>query len=146
MTPSPKTATQMLVDASNGHQQALDELMPIVYDELRRLAGRYLRRERPEHTFQATALVNEAYLRLIDQSDLRWQNRAHFLAIAARSMREILVEHARSHNAAKRGGGAPKLTLSKAVAFFEEQDVDLLTLDAALNELGAIDSQKSRLV
>lgn len=146
MTPSRKTATQMLLDASNGHQQALDELLPVVYDELRRLAGRYLRRERPDHTLQPTALVNELYLRLVDQKNVRWQNRAHFFAIAARSMREILVEHARSHNAAKRGGGAPRLTLSKAVAFFEERDVDLLALDDALNELEVIDSRKSRIV
>jgi RNA polymerase sigma factor (TIGR02999 family) len=146
MTPSQKTATQILRDATDGHQQDLNELMSLIYDELRRLAARYLRRERGEHTLQPTALVNEAYLRLIDQSDLQWQNRAHFLAIAAKSMREILVEYARSHNADKRGGGAKRITLSKAIAFFEERDLDLVMLDDGLNELEAIDPQKCRIV
>src|SRR5262245_23171086 len=99
MSRSSKTTTEMLRKARDVHQRPLKELMPVVYDELRRMAGRYLRRERGEHTLQPTALVNEAYLRLIDQRDLRWRNRAHFLAIAAQSMREILVEYARSHNA-----------------------------------------------
>ena len=146
MTPSRKGATQMLRDAVDGRQQALEELMPLVYSELRRLAGRYLRSERAEHTLQPTALVNEAYLRLIDQSGLQWQNRAHFLAIAARSMREILVEYARSHNAAKRGGGIKRITLSEAIAFFEERDLDLVALDDALAELEVTDPQKCRIV
>jgi RNA polymerase sigma-70 factor (ECF subfamily) len=146
MAPSQEDTTRRLRDSSGGDQPALGELMPLVYDELRRLAGSYLRRERRDHTLQPTALVNEAYLRLIDQSNVRWQNRAHFFGIAARLMREILVEYARSHNAAKRGGGAARLTLSKAVAFFEEEDVDLLVLDDALDELEAIDEEKARMV
>jgi RNA polymerase sigma factor (TIGR02999 family) len=139
----------MLADRSKGDQHnpgALNQLMPLVYDELRRLARRYLSRERSDHTLQPTALVHEAYLRIADQTDVRWQNRAHFFGIAARSMRHILVEHARGHNAAKRGGGEITLSLSKAVAFQDEPDVDLLALDDALNEMEAMDPQKTRII
>src|SRR5712692_5170834 len=104
MSASPKDVTQMLADWSNGDQQALDKLLPLVYNELRQLARRYLRRERPDHTLEATALVHEAYLRLVAQKDVRWQNRVHFFSIAAEAMRRILVAHARSHAATKRGG------------------------------------------
>src|SRR5262249_47500685 len=105
--------TEMLVDWSNGHQEVLTDLMPVVYDELRRLAAHYLRQERPDHTLQPTALVHEAYLRLVDQTQVRWQNRAHFFGIAANLMRQILVNHALAHRAAKRGGTALKLTLEE---------------------------------
>src|SRR5712691_3075075 len=103
MTPAPRDVTQWLIDWRNGKQEALAQMMPLVYDELRRLADRYLQRERPDHTLQATALVHEAYLQLVGQTDVRWENRAHLLGIAANLMRQILVQHARSHHRAKRG-------------------------------------------
>jgi RNA polymerase sigma factor (TIGR02999 family) len=145
-TSSSKEVTQLLVDWSNGNQEALAKLMPLVYDELRRLAAGYLSRERPDHTLQATALVHEAYLRLIDQKRMRWQNRAHFIAIAAQFMRRILVDHARSHHYAKRGGGKPKLSLDEAVGLSKQTDLDLVALDDALNGLAEIDPQQSRIV
>src|SRR5215472_6802212 len=119
MTPSPKDVTLMLIDWSHGDRIVLDKLIPVVYDELRRLARRYLQRERPDHTLQPTALVHEAYLRLVDQKDVRWQNRTHFFSIAAEAMRRILVEHARSHRAAKRGDARRKLSLDEAVGWPE---------------------------
>jgi len=120
--------------------------MPLVYDELRRLASHYLRQERSDHTLQSTALVHEAYLRLAGQNPPEWQNRAHFFGIAARIMRQILVEHARGRGAAKRGGGACRLTLDAAVAFSESRDVDLVELDKALTGLAELDEQQSRIV
>ena len=120
--------------------------MPLVYDELRRLAERYLRHERPNHTLQATALVHEAYLRLVDQTQVEWQNRAHFFGVAANLMRQILVNHALSHQAAKRGGNAYKLSHNEAASVSKEPDVDLEALDDALNTLAAIDPQQSRIV
>jgi len=120
--------------------------MPLVYDELRRLAGHYLRQERSDHTLQSTALVHEAYLRLAGQDPPEWQNRAHFFGIAARIMRQILVEHARSHGAAKRGGGVHRLTLDAAVAFSDNQDLDIVQLDRALTGLAELDEQQSRIV
>src|SRR4029453_10524895 len=105
---SPQHVTQLLVDWSNGNEQALEQLTPLVYGELRRLASRYLRKERSDHTLQSTALVHEAYLRMIDQKNVRWQNRAHFFGVAAQMIRRILVDHARSKHAAKRGAAAPK--------------------------------------
>jgi RNA polymerase sigma-70 factor (ECF subfamily) len=113
---------------------------------LRRLARRYLRRERPDHTLQSAALVNEAYLRLIRQEHPQWQNRAHFFGVAAQLMRHILVDHARNRAAAKRGAGAPRLTLDPDIALPQERDVDLMALDDALNQLAALDPQQSRLV
>lgn len=136
----------MLRDWSGGDQQAFDRLVPLVYDELRRLARNYLRRERPDHTLQPTALVHEAYLRLANHIEVRCNSRAHFFGIAARLMRQILVEHARSRNAMKRGGIATKVTLSKAAAFFSERSSDLLALDDALNALAHIDPEKARIV
>jgi len=124
----------------------LEELMPLVYDELRRLAAHYLRHERPDHTLQPTALVHEAYLRLVDQTQVRWQNRAHFFGIAANLMRQILVNHALSHRASKRGGTAIKLTLDEAAGLSKQRDVDLVALDEALTRLAALDSQPSRIV
>ena len=115
MRQSSKEITQLLIDWGDGHREVLAGLMPLVYDELRRLANHYLRSERPDHTLQPTALVHEAYLRLIDQTRVRCQNRAHFFGIAANLMRQILVNHALSHRAAKRGGAAVKLTLDEAV-------------------------------
>jgi RNA polymerase sigma factor (TIGR02999 family) len=146
MTPSPEEVTQWLIAWSQGDQAALDKLMPLVYDELHRLAHHYMSRERPDHTLQTTALVHEAYLRLVDQTHVRWQNRAHFFGIAANLMRQILVNHALRHRAAKRGGAAYKLTLDEAVAVSEEPDVDLLALDEALTRLAALDARQARIV
>ena len=143
---SPKEVTQLLVDWSNGDQTALDKLFPLVYGELHRLARRYMRRERIGHTLQTTALVNEAYLRLIDQRDVRWQNRAHFFAIAAKLMRRILVDYARKHLYAKRGGGTPEVSLDEAALLLPERAADLLALDDALTDLASIDPQQSRVI
>lgn len=129
-----------------GDQGAREALIPLVYDELRRLARRYLRRERPDHTLQSAALVNEAYLRLIRQDQPQWQNRAHFFGVAAQLMRHILVDHARNRAAAKRGAGAPRLTLDPEFALPQQRDVDLVALDDALNQLAAMDQQQSRVV
>lgn len=120
--------------------------MPLVYDELRRLASHYLRRERGDHTLQSTALVHEAYMRLAGQSPPQWQNRAHFFGIAAHLMRQILVEHARSRAAAKRGGGATRIVLDDSVALAQQHDVDLVVLDKALHELTQLDAQQGRIV
>ena len=120
--------------------------MPLVYDELRRLAHHYLRKERSDHTLQSTALVHEAYMRLAGQSPPQWQNRAHFFGIAAHIMRQILVEYARSRDAAKRGGSAPKLVLEESLALSQNQDVDLIALDNALQELTELDAQQGRIV
>jgi RNA polymerase sigma factor (TIGR02999 family) len=143
---SAEPITNLLVKWREGDQAALEELMPLVYGELRRLAARHLRRERAGHTLQATALVHEAYLRLLGERGVSWQNRAHFYAIAARRMRHILVEHARSRDAAKRGGGKYKLSLSKVDRFAPRGDVNLLALDEALERLEEIDPQKSRII
>jgi RNA polymerase sigma factor (TIGR02999 family) len=138
--------TELLVRWRSGDQQALDALMPLVYDELRRLAHHYLRQERSDHTLQSTALVHEAYLRLAGQHPPEWQNRAHFFGIAARIMRQILVEHARSRAAAKRGGSACRLTLDAAVALPSQPAVDVVELDRALTDLAELDPQQSRIV
>jgi RNA polymerase sigma factor (TIGR02999 family) len=143
---SPNEVTQLLLDWSEGDKAALDRLMPLVYDELRRLARYYMRRERPGHTMQTTALVNEAYLRLIDQKSVRWQNRAHFFGIASQMMRRILVDHARSRHYAKRGGGAEKVSLDEAMIVSEERASDVVALDDALKSLEAIDQRKSQIV
>jgi RNA polymerase sigma factor (TIGR02999 family) len=136
----------MLLDWSQGDQQALDRLMPLLYDELRLIARRYLRRERQDHTLQTTALVHEAFIRLIDQQQVSWQNRAHFFAIAAQMMRRILVDHARGQQADKRGGEAPKLSLDEAMDVAEQQAVDLIALDDALSTLTRLDAQQCRIV
>jgi len=124
----------------------LDELMPVVYDELRRLAQKYLSHERPNHTLQTTALVHEAYLRLVDQKAVDWQNRAQFFGIAASMMRRILINHANDRHAKKRQGYATRISLDEAVNFFEKAELDLTTLDEALNELARLDSQQARIV
>ena len=138
--------TQLLVQWKGGNQQALDALMPLVYRELKRLAGSYLRRERPDHTLQSAALVNEAYLRLVDQKQVQWQNRAHFFGIAAQMMRRILVDHARGQHAAKRGAGVELLELDEALAQVQKRGVDLLGLDEALQRLEKMDPQQARIV
>lgn len=138
--------TQLLVNWSNGDRQALEQLTPLVYSELRRLASRYLRRERQGHTLQSTALVHEAYMRLVDQRNVHWQNRAHFFGIAAQLIRRILVDHARSHHAQKRGADACKLSLDEAIATAEKRDLNLVALDDALETLAKIDEQQSRVV
>ena len=143
----PHEVTQLLIAWGNGDKAALDQLMPLVYEELRRLARHYMSRERPGHTLQSTALVNEAYLRLVDQEDMRWENRAHFFGIAARIMRQILVDQARARNAAKRGGGDFKLDLTDISDLPEQgQQLDLLALDRALDGLASFDPQQSRIV
>jgi RNA polymerase sigma factor (TIGR02999 family) len=142
----PKGVTQMLVAWGNGDKSALEKLMPLVYNELHRLAARRLRQEQPDHTIQATALVHEAYLRLIDQRNVRWQNRAHFFGIAAQMMRRILVDYARNQHAVKRGGDRYKVTLDEKIALLEERNLDLVALDDALNLLASIDARKSQLV
>ena len=143
---SSNPVTELLIRWRGGDRAALEELMPLVYDELRRLARHYLQMERIDHTLQSTALVHEAYLRLAGENAPQWQNRAHFFGIAARLMRQILVEHARGHRAAKRGGGACTLTLDEAVALPHRVDVDLLALDEALKDLAKLDEQQSRIV
>jgi RNA polymerase sigma-70 factor (ECF subfamily) len=127
-------------------RQSLDSLLPVVYQELRRLAASYLRRERPGQTLQPTALVHEAYLRLMKDRPERWQNRAHFCAIAAHSMRQILIERARARGAIKRGGQAPRVTLDEALVGGNAPSYDLLALDEALGKLAAIDPEQARLV
>ena len=145
-TPPPQDVTQLLLDWSKGNQGASDKLMPLVYDELRRVAQNYLRHERPDHTLQATALVHEAYLKLIDQTAVDWHDRAHFFGLASQMMRHILVDHARRHQAAKRGGLVQRLTLVEAVSFPDQKDFDLVALDEALTNLAQLDSQQSRIV
>jgi len=138
--------TRLLVLWTRGNQQAMEDLLPLVYDELRKLARRYLQRERPGHTLQSTALVHEAYLRMIDQHDVSWQGRAHFFGIAAQMMRRILVDHARGRDAAKRGAGACKLTLDEDLLAPAERDINLVALDQALDALSKLDSQQGRIV
>jgi RNA polymerase sigma factor (TIGR02999 family) len=130
----------------DGDRQSLDSLLPIVYQELRRLAASYLRRERPGQTLQPTALVHEAYMRLMKDRPDRWQNRAHFCAIAAHSMRQILIEKARARDALKRGGGGPRVTLDEALVGGGELSIDMVALDEALERLAAIDPEQARLV
>ena len=142
----PKDVTQLLIEWNCGRQGALDELLPLVYDELHRVAARCLQHERRSHTLQATALVHEAYLRLIDQTRVQWQNRAHFLGVAAQMIRRILVDYARAKQAAKRGGKAMRLLLDDAVGMPTRRDVDIVRLDDAMQDLGRIDPQQARIV
>lgn len=145
MEPRPDT-TALLVGWGNGDRAALDRLMPLVYDELRSLAHRQVRRERPGHSLQTTALVNEAYLRLVDYRRVQARDRAHFLAIAAQAMRRILIERARAHGTRKRGEGAPVLPLEGATAVAGERAAELLALDEALTRLAEMDPRKSQVV
>jgi RNA polymerase sigma-70 factor (ECF subfamily) len=143
---SEENVTGLLIAWSNGDQEALESLIPAIYDELRRMAARYLRRERSGHTLETSALAHEAYLRLVDQNRVIWRNRAHFFAIAAQMMRRILVDHARSQRYAKRGGGARKLSLDEAPEIAREPLPEMLAIDEALKGLAEVDERKSRLV
>ena len=138
--------TGLLTEWRQGDKTALETLTPLVYDELRRIAHRYMQGEREGHTLQTTALVNEAYLRLADQQKIEWQNRAHFFAVAAQMIRRILVDHARTHNAEKRGGGACKLELDEAIGVPQQRDLNLVALDDAMNTLAEMDPQQGRIV
>ncbi len=142
----PQEITQLLMNWSQGDKSALDHLVPLVYPELRRLAKRHMGRENSAHTLQTSALINEAYLKLVDQQNVKWQNRAHFFAVAAQVMRHILVDHARTRNYAKRGGGAPKLPLDEAAALTEQRAGQLIALDDALRDLAALDERKSQII
>lgn len=141
-----RNITQLLTAWGAGDKAALDALIPVVYDELRRQASRYLRRERPGHTLQTTALINEAYLRLVDQKTMKWQNRAQFFGIAAQLMRRILVDHARAKHRAKRGGSDIRVSLTEATGVTADAAIDLVQIDEALNRLAEIDPQQSRIV
>jgi RNA polymerase sigma factor (TIGR02999 family) len=144
--PPQHDVTRLLVQWSGGDRNALEELMPLVYSELRKVAGRYLRRERSGHTLQCTALVNEAYLRLIDQHSVQWKNRAHFFGVAAEMIRRILVDYARSQHAQKRGADAPRISLDEAFGVGQSRDLDLVALDEALSHLKQIDERQCRVV
>lgn len=144
--PSPAAITRLLVAWQAGDQQALDALLPVVYEELRRLAHRSMKRERAGHVLQTTALVNEAYLRLIDASKVKWRDRVHFFAICSKLMRQILVHYARGRDARKRGGGFRQVSLDESALRAPEPDADLLDLDDALTALGSFDERKARVV
>jgi RNA polymerase sigma factor (TIGR02999 family) len=149
-TPSPNETqptevTRLLAAYNDGDRDALEQLLPLVYNELRKLAGSYLRRERADHTLEPTALVHEAYLRLVNQ-EIAWQNRAHFFGVAAQMMRRILVDHARRHQTDKRGSGGAKLALDEAINLSDERAADLIALDDALTALAELDPQKCRMV
>ena len=145
-TPTSTEVTQLLIAWSDGNEDALAQLMPLVYKELHRLAHRHLGRERAGHTLQTTALVHEAYMRLIDQNEVQWQNRAHFFAIAAQTMRRILVEYARARHYAKRGGGAQQVSLDEAMVVSQERVAEVVALDEALQSLAKFDQRKSQMV
>ncbi|MBX3290507.1 MAG: sigma-70 family RNA polymerase sigma factor [Acidobacteria bacterium] len=139
--------TLMLMELTDGNHEVVDKIYPHIYDELRRLAGSYLRRERPDHTLQPTALVHEAYMKLIDQTRVKWQNRAHFFGIAAQVMRRILMDHARKHLAGKRGGNAEVLPLEEEILVVsQDKSAELLALDDALEQLEKLDPQKAKVV
>ena len=146
MTPTSHEITRLLLAWSEGDKQALDRLVPLVYDELRRLAKNYMRKERAGQTLQTTALIHEAYLRLIDADQVQWRNRAHFFGIAARLMRQILVARARERGCQKRGGGAERVSLDEAMVIDERLDEDLVALDEALGELSQFDARMARVV
>ncbi len=144
--PKTENVTRLLIELTRGNHAAIDALLPLIYDELRSLASNYLRRERPDHTLQPTALVHEAYLRLVDQTRVNWQNRAHFFGVAAQMMRRILVDHARAHRAGKRGADFQKLSLDVNIDKAVERGAELIALDEALKQLAQIDEQKSRII
>ena len=146
MKPSQNEVTRLLLNWNNGDRAALDQLVPLVYDELRRLAHHYMRQEREGHTLQTTALVNEAYLRLIDQNSVRWQDRAHFFAIAAQMMRRILVDYARSRRYAKRGGEAHQVSFDESAIVSPQKGAELVAVDEALTDLATRDARKSKIV
>ena len=145
-SPARHQITELLAEWRDGNQSALDELYPLVYDELHRLARRYMSRERKGHTLQTTALINEAYVRLVDQKNVNWANRSHFFAISAQIMRRILIDHARRHAYAKRGGGAQQVSLEEVAALVPEQGRELMRLDEALKSLAERDPRRSQVV
>ena len=145
MEPAPDGVTQLLINWRNGDKSALDQLTPLVYEELRRLARGFMRKERSNHTLQTSALINEAYLKLADH-ETDWQNRAHFFAVAAQIMRHILIDHARRYGYEKRGAGAQRVGLEDVKVFNEERASELVALDDALTNLATVDSRKSRIV
>lgn len=145
-TQQPQQVTKLLHDWSQGNKAALDQLMPVVYQELRRLANSYLKGERSDHTLQATALIHEAYIRLIDQNTPQWESRAHFFGVAARLMRQILIDHARTRAAARRGGDQQRISLDDALLFSDDQAAELVAFDEALNRLSAFDERKCRII
>lgn len=138
--------TELLLDWNRGDASALERLLPLIYDELHRMAAQYMRRERSSHTLQPTALVHEAYLRLIDQTRVKWHNRSHFFGVAAQLMRRVTVKHAQRHHAAKRGGGKLKVTLDETVATESGRDLDVLALDEALHRLEKLDPRQARII
>jgi len=146
--PAPSSAqiNRLLANWGHGDHEARDALIPLMYDELRRIARRHLWRERSDHTLQSAALVNEAYLRLVRQESPEWQNRAHFFGVAAQMMRHILVDHARNRRAAKRGAGVPRLSLNPEIAMPKRTEIDVVALDSALNKLAGLDPQESRVI
>ncbi|HEU5237763.1 MAG TPA: sigma-70 family RNA polymerase sigma factor [Pyrinomonadaceae bacterium] len=146
MEGSPNEITRQLIAWSKGDKAALETLIPAVYEELRRMADYYLRGEQSGHSLQPTALVHEAYLRLIDQTKVEWHNRAHFYGVAAQMMRRILIDHAKAKHRMKRGGAAPKISLDESVNFTHERAAELVALDDALQILGEVDERKSRIV
>jgi RNA polymerase sigma factor (TIGR02999 family) len=146
MDPASADVTLLLAELTRGNKDAASKLIPLVYDELHRLAKRHMRRERADHTLQATALVNEAYLKLVEQRSVRWQSRAHFFAIAAQTMRRILVDHARNHLREKRGGGQRMVALDEALVFSPERSLEILKLDQSLERLATLDPRQSRIV
>ena len=146
MKPSQSDVTRLLLDWSNGDRTALDQLVPLVYDELHRLAHHYMRQEREGHTLQTTALVNEAYVRLIDQNSVQWQSRAHFFAIAAQMMRRILVDYARSRRYAKRGGEARQVSFDESAIVSPQKGAEMVAIDEALTDLATRDARKSQIV
>jgi RNA polymerase sigma factor (TIGR02999 family) len=146
MTPPSEEVTQLLIAWSNGDRSALDQLMPIVYAELQQMARRYMSRQSPGHILQTTALIHEAFLKLVNQPEKHWQNRAHFFSVASQAMRHILVDYARSRRYDKRGGGARLVSLDEAVVVSEERAAELVALDDALEALARVDPRKSRIV
>jgi RNA polymerase sigma-70 factor (ECF subfamily) len=146
MDPNLPDVTLLLQRMDGGDNDAANQLVPVLYDELRRMAGNYLRHERPDHTLQPTALVNEAYLKLVDQKNVQWQNRSHFFGVASQLMRRILVDYARGHQAAKRGGGAGKLSLDEAMIASPQNAAAVLALDETLSLLSELDPQLVRVV
>ena len=143
---STQGVTELIIELANGKRDAVDRLLPLIYDELKRVAANYLRRERSDHTLQPTALVNEAYMKMLDITQVSWQNKAHFIGVAANQMRRILVDHARNHNAQKRGGEFQILTLNEEIDKSDEESTDLIALDDALNELAKMDPVKAKIV
>lgn len=146
MAAIPQEITNLLLKWSSGNKDALDELIPVVYPELRRIARQYMRRENKQHTLQTSALINEAYLRLVDQQAVAWQDRAHFFAVAAQVMRHILIDHARKYRYAKRGGGAQLVTLDGVAVTAEQRAAEFVELDEALTRLAKIDPRKEKII